>query len=275
MQTSDRLLDAAVRAAVEAGEAIMQVYTSPETDWGVERKADNSPLTLADKKAHAVIVSRLASLGIPMLSEEGAHAAYECREQWKELWVVDPLDGTKEFLKRNGEFTVNIALVQEGTPVLGVIFVPVSRTLYWGVCRSDGSREACKVAQVPVGHCSYADMAAMVQSLPLPESRRPFTVVASRSHLSPETQQFIDDLRAEHPTLELRSAGSSLKICLVAEGTADVYPRFAPTMEWDTAAGHAIVRAAGGEVWQAESDAPLRYNKVDLLNPWFIVRGGK
>lgn len=275
MQTSERLLDAAIGAAIEAGEAIMQVYTSPETDWGVERKADNSPLTLADKKAHAAIESRLASLDIPMLSEEGAHAAYETRRCWTQLWVVDPLDGTKEFLKRNGEFTVNIALVQEGVPVMGVIFVPVSRTLYWGVCRVDGSCEACKVVEVPAGLYSYAEVAGLAHSLPLPATERPYTVVASRSHLSPETQEFIDELRTEHPDLELRSAGSSLKICLVAEGAADVYPRFAPTMEWDTAAGHAIVQAAGGEVWQAEADAPLRYNKTDLLNPWFIVRDRK
>ena len=275
MQTSERLLDAAIGAAIEAGEAIMQVYTSPETDWGVERKADNSPLTLADKKAHAAIESRLASLGIPMLSEEGAHAAYETRRCWTQLWVVDPLDGTKEFLKRNGEFTVNIALVCEGVPMMGVIFVPVSRTLYWGVCREDGSGEACKVAEVPAGAYSYAEVAGLAHLLPFPTDERPYTAVASRSHLSPETQEFIDELRAEHPDLELRSAGSSLKICLVAEGSADVYPRFAPTMEWDTAAGHAIVRAAGGEVWQAEADAPLRYNKSDLLNPWFIVRSRK
>lgn len=275
MQTSERLLDAAIGAAIEAGEAIMQVYTSPETDWGVERKADNSPLTLADKKAHAAIESRLASLDIPVLSEEGAHAAYETRCCWTQLWVVDPLDGTKEFLKRNGEFTVNIALVCEGVPMMGVIFVPVSRTLYWGVCREDGSGEACKVAEVPAGAYSYAEVAGSAHSLPFPTDERPYTAVASRSHLSPETQEFIDELRAEHPDLELRSAGSSLKICLVAEGSADVYPRFAPTMEWDTAAGHAIVRAAGGEVWQAEADAPLRYNKSDLLNPWFIVRSRK
>lgn len=159
--------------------------------------------------------------------------------------------------------------------MMGVIFVPVSRTLYWGVCREDGSGEACKVAEVPAGAYSYAEVAGLAHSLPYPTDERPYTAVASRSHLSPETQEFIDELRAEHPDLELRSAGSSLKICLVAEGSADVYPRFAPTMEWDTAAGHAIVRAAGGEVWHAEIDAPLRYNKSDLLNPWFIVRSRK
>ena len=273
MQTSEALLDAAVRAAVEAGEAIMQVYTSPETDWEVERKVDNSPLTLADKKAHAAIVARLSSLDIPLLSEEGAHAAYECRRQWSELWVVDPLDGTKEFLKRNGEFTVNIALVRDGIPVLGVIFVPVSRTLYWGVCHSDGSAEVCKVDQVQPGLYAYAEVVPQAQSLPMSATDRPYTVVASRSHLSPETADFIEELRTEHPALELRSAGSSLKICLVAEGAADIYPRFAPTMEWDTAAGHAIVRAAGGEVWQGGVDVPLQYNKSELLNPWFIVRG--
>lgn len=271
----------AIRAAIEAGEAIMRVYDNPESDWQVERKADNSPLTLADRQAHAVISDRLAATPFPLLSEEGAHASYEERAAWAGLWVVDPLDGTKEFIKRNGEFTVNIALVQGGVPVAGVIFVPVSRTLYWGVCGAEGLSEeplaegAFKVERVPEGVYAVADMAEAVRPLPLAGSAvagKPFSVVASRSHLSPETEVFIGTLRREHGEVVLRSAGSSLKICLIAEGEAQLYPRFAPTMEWDTAAGHAILRAAGGEMRHAETGEPLAYNKPDLHNPWFIAR---
>lgn len=265
-----QLLPTAVTAAIRAGEAIMEVYTSPTARWEVERKADNSPLTLADRRSHAVIAPMLAATGIAVLSEEAAAAPYEERRGWEDLWVVDPLDGTKEFLKRNGEFTVNIALVRGGVPVMGVIFVPVSRVLYVGwadgaykATVADGVGELADISLVPIS-------AGEVQ---------PYTVVASRSHLSAETEAYIDALRPAHPDLTMVSAGSSLKLCLVAEGRAAIYPRFAPTMEWDTAAGHAICRAAGAEVWrvdQAEGRAvvtaePLSYNKPDLLNPWFIV----
>lgn len=277
------LLTTAATAAIRAGEAIMDVYTSPTTDWEVERKADNSPLTLADRRSHAVIAPALAATGIDVLSEEGAHLPHDVRRTWQRLWIVDPLDGTKEFLKRNGEFTVNIALAEEGTPVLGVIFVPVTRVLYIG------SPAGAFKATVPAG---VYDLDALtltpIAARPTGEEgsaaagdERPYTVVASRSHLSPETEAYIDTLRTAHPDLTLVSAGSSLKLCLVAEGRADVYPRFAPTMEWDTAAGHAICRAAGADVFLVNPDetlhptctTPLRYNKPDLLNPWFLVKG--
>lgn len=238
---TDNLLKTAIRAAIEAGQDIMAIYDDPAADFEVERKADNSPLTRADKAAHARIVSYLEPTGIPVLSEEGAHLPYSIRRNWDRLWIVDPLDGTKEFIKRNGEFTVNIALVENGVPVLGVIYVPVKQQLY------HSKMEMKEVAP------------------------RPFTVVASRSHLSPETAAFIEELRKEHPDLELISSGSSLKICLVAEGKADIYPRHAPTMEWDTAAGDAIARAAGCIVMDAQTGTPLVYNKEDLHNPWFIV----
>jgi len=274
MELTENLTAPAIRAAIEAGEAIMRVYESPETDWQVERKADNSPLTLADRQAHAVIADRLAATGLPLLSEEGAHAAYDARRTWRRLWVADPLDGTKEFLKRNGEFTVNIALVEDGVPVFGVIFVPATRTLYWG--RTGARRTACKLAPVPEGVYAVGPATPGVQPLPLPDASRgeegPYVVVASRSHLSPETEAFIAETRKAHGRVETRAAGSSLKICLVAEGRADVYPRFAPTMEWDTAAGHAILRAAGGEICGTDDGTPLVYNKPDLHNPWFIAR---
>jgi 3'(2'), 5'-bisphosphate nucleotidase len=186
------------------------------------------------------------------------------------LWIVDPLDGTKEFIKRNGEFTVNIALVQNSVPVLGVIYVPVKRVLYFAV-EGMGAYK-CSGIVAPVGKgTTLQQMIKESELMPLEDVRDHFIVVASRSHLSPETETYIADLKKKHGSVELISSGSSIKICLVAEGSADVYPRFAPTMEWDTAAGHAIARAAGMEVYQAGKDEPLRYNKEDLLNPWFIV----
>lgn len=267
MHNTDSLLRLATDAAIRAGEAIMEVYTSPTANWEVERKADNSPLTLADRRSHAVIAPALEATGIPVLSEEGAHLPFAERKGWSLLWVVDPLDGTKEFIKRNGEFTVNIALVADGVPVMGVIFVPVSRVLYIG------AEQGALKATVPTG---VYDLDALDLAPIHAGAATPFTVVASRSHLSPETQQYIDALRPAHPDLTMVSAGSSLKLCLVAEGKADVYPRFAPTMEWDTAAGHAICRAAGAEVYRVDDGdappSPLAYNKPDLLNPWFIVK---
>ncbi len=256
MNMKKELLATAIQAALDAGRDIMEIYDDPEADFGIERKADNSPLTRADKAAHARIMTYLEPTGIPVLSEEGAHLPYDERRTWQRLWIVDPLDGTKEFIKRNGEFTVNIALVEDGAPVMGVIYVPVKKRLYYGI----------------VGQGAEKEEAGAKSALPLPAGERAFTVVASRSHLSAETADFIDNLRREHPDLEIVSSGSSLKICLVAEGRADIYPRHAPTMEWDTAAGDAIARAAGRSVFDALTDEPLRYNKEDLHNPWFVVK---
>ena len=251
----NELLDIAIRASLSAGRDILSIYNDPDADFGIERKADNSPLTRADKAAHQRIMTFLEPTGIPVLSEEGAHLPYEERCHWHRLWIVDPLDGTKEFIKRNGEFTVNIALVENGTPVLGVIYVPVKNILYYG------SNEG-----------AFMEAEGIKDALPHETRPRCFTCVASRSHLSPETEAFINGLCREHPDLELISSGSSLKICLVAEGKADIYPRHAPTMEWDTAAGHAIVLTAGRKMVDATTGQPLTYNKPDLHNPWFIVR---
>lgn len=264
------IAETALRAAICGGQAIMEVYNNPETDWEVERKADNSPLTLADRKAHTAICTWLSQTPYPILSEEGSHANYAERKDWQRLWIVDPLDGTKEFLKRNGEFTVNIALVENGVPVMGVIYVPVQQKLYYGLVGKgaflfEHINPDCALEFTAEEHTAI--------SLPQPkEPGRDYVVVASRSHLSAETEAFIDALRTEHGEISMCSAGSSLKICLVAEGKADIYPRLAPTMEWDTAAGHAIVKAAGGEIYHAESGLPLTYNKENLLNAHFIVR---
>ena len=258
------MLEELIQAALRAGCEIMKIYNSPETDWQVERKADNSPLTLADRRSHEVIAEALAASPFPMLSEEGTIPPFEERNGWTKLWVVDPLDGTKEFLKRNGEFTVNIALVENSMPTLGIIYAPALYRLYWGVLG-----EGAFMAQV-----DPEDMGIRPeQRLPLHRERPTAScrVVASRSHLSPETEQFINCLRHAHLQVETVSAGSSLKICLVAEGAADVYPRLAPTMEWDTAAGHAIALAAGCRITDALTGTPLLYNKEDLHNPWFVV----
>ena len=259
----------AIEAALRAGGQILSIYNDPSSDFQVERKADNSPLTIADRKAHETIVEILEDTPFPILSEEGKSLPFEMRNGWETLWIVDPLDGTKEFIKRNGEFTVNIALVLKGKPVMGVIYVPVKKVLYF----AEDTLGAYKIEGIEdLDHKSLDDLISEAVRLPDKSiSRTNFVMVASRSHLTPETENYIDKMRAVHGDLELVSIGSSLKICLVAEGRADVYPRFAPTMEWDTAAGHAIASAAGMEVCQAETDLPLQYNKQDLLNPWFVV----
>ncbi len=259
-----RELQIAIQAAVAAGEKIMEIYTDPSSDFGIERKADNSPLTRADKAAHQEIVSMLDQLSIPVLSEEGRTIPYEERKGWSQLWIVDPLDGTKEFIKRNGEFTVNIALVEAGDPIMGVIYIPVTRELYY----ADRESGAFKVADVS----DLNEIEQRAEKLPLKREHDSFRVVASRSHLSEQTSDFIEGLRATHPNIELVSKGSSLKICLIAEGAADVYPRYAPTCEWDTAAGDAILRASGGCLLRTDDGEALEYNKEDLLNPYFITR---
>ena len=259
------LLEIAKKAAVEAGAEILRIYNDPNQDFGIEKKADNSPLTLADKAAHYCTMRYLQDTGIPVLSEEGQHLPYTERKLWKRLWVVDPLDGTKEFIKKNGEFTVNIALVEDGAPVLGVIYIPVTGILYYGIVGEGAWKERIP-SPLPEGSAS------MIESLPLMKSVEGlYTVVASRSHMNTETEEYISQLRKNHDNIQLVSSGSSIKICLVAEGAADAYPRFAPTMEWDTAAGDAIARAAGKRVVDAQTGKPLVYNKEDLHNPWFLV----
>lgn len=256
------LLSTAIQASIDAGIAIMEIYSDPSMDFGVEKKADNSPLTKADKASHKIIMDALSRTGIPILSEEGADIPFAERREWTSFWLVDPLDGTKEFIKRNGEFTVNIALIESGIPVMGVIYVPVSQKLYYGSLDNGAF-----TAQV-------TDRAVTVEAARIPsdEGHTIWTVVASRSHMSQETMDYITAMEKEHGEIRTISAGSSLKICLVAEGKADIYPRFAPTMEWDTAAGHAIAKAAGLDIYKELTDKSLEYNKEDLHNPWFVVK---
>lgn len=258
----------AIDAALQAGEEILTIYNDPASDFQIEKKADNSPLTIADREAHNAIVGILADTPYPLLSEEGKQLLYTERCGWITLWIVDPLDGTKEFIKRNGEFTVNIALVHDSVPVMGVIYLPVKKVLYFGI----EGLGAYKLLDIAAREgASLTELMERAVRLPESDIHDKYVIVASRSHLTPETEAYIEEMKRLHSEVELISSGSSIKICQVAEGKADVYPRFAPTMEWDTAAGHAIARAAGKEIYQAGKDEPLLYNKEDLLNPWFIV----
>lgn len=289
-------LKTTIHAALQAGQAIMEIYESD--DFGIETKDDDSPLTKADRAAHEVIMEHLSPLGIPVLSEEGKNIPYEERKDWKQLWIVDPIDGTKEFIKRNGEFTVNIALIEDHQPVMGVIYVPAKETLYYA-----DNENAYKLEDVTVNN--YNEIQTKAAQLPLvrdsdlvpsdtnrvPETNQhparhsslvnthsslpKVTIVASKSHLSPETQDFIDDLKTKHEEVTTISKGSSLKLCMVAEGTADYYPRFAPTMEWDTAAGQAICMAAGCDVIDQETQETMIYNRSELLNNWFLVKSSE
>lgn len=263
-----------VLAALDAGDEIMKIYAG---EIEVEYKDDKSPLTAADKASNAVIMERLQMLwNLPVISEESKEVPYEIRSKWPEFWLVDPLDGTKEFIKRNGEFTVNIALVQHGEPIYGVVYAPVPGTLYVGA-KGYGAFKATR----GIDFKDRDDLAAKLtdaehvfHKLPLErQDDRPFTVVASRSHCTVETTDFIERLELEHGKAERVSIGSSLKLCLVAEGAADVYPRIAPTMHWDTAAAHAVVAAAGGRVLQYQTEEPLRYDSNSLVNPYFVVTG--
>ena len=246
------LLELAIEAAILGGKEIMKIY---DQDFEVSTKKDNTPLTIADKNANEIIENKLKQTGIPVLSEEGIHADFEERKNWEQLWIVDPLDGTKEFVKRNGEFTVNIALVENGIPIMGVIYVPVTKVLYYSSSIGAFKKENEKVVQLPIKN-----------------DRNSFVVVGSRSHQSKETAKYFESLRTKKGDIEIISMGSSLKICLVAEGKADIYPRFAPTMEWDTAAGHAIVNSAGKNIIDYHTNKEMVYNRKNLRNNWFIVK---
>lgn len=259
------MLNIAIQASLKAGKAIMEVYNSVIE---VEYKDDKSPLTEADKRANDIINTFLVPTGTPIISEENKQTDFSIRENWKTCWVVDPVDGTKEFIKRNGEFTVNIALVENGKPQLGVIYVPATKVIYFAdVLKGEAFKTELTSHETSVEE--VLNKAVPLQ--PKQGNSDPIQVVGSRSHMSQETLDFIEALKQTGKDVEIVSKGSSLKFCLVAEGNADVYPRYAPTMEWDTAAGQAICNAVGIEVISKETNKPLLYNKENLLNPWFLV----
>ena len=259
MKLENGQLDKLEAIARDAGAGILSVYESD--DFDVDSKGDGSPLTRADRLAHEIIVAGLTELTpeIPVVSEESAQEEMAARLSWDLFWLVDPLDGTKEFIKRNGEFTVNIALVHKGQPVYGVVYAPVLNRCFcggaaYGAWRVDGE-ERERQEMVVAG-----------------KSDGVMTVVASRSHRGEAVDAFIAKLTERFGEPEVRSMGSSLKICLVATGEADIYPRLGPTCEWDTAAAHAVVLGAGGKVTNVCGE-PLVYNKENILNPWFLVFG--
>lgn len=256
-----------ILTALLAGKEIMEVYSN---DILVAEKEDKSPLTEADARAHRIIASALAKTGLPILSEEGKTIPFEERKSWKQFWMVDPLDGTKEFIKRNGEFTVNIALIEGGRPVWGVVYAPALKTLFWG-----GETTASMMAENVDTEANWEWVMEKAQVISTKHMDQPYKVVGSRSHASPETEAFVEELKTKHGELAFVSMGSSLKICLVAAGKAQIYPRFAPTMEWDTAAGHAVLVGAGGAMRKHNELTPLAYNKENLLNPWFIAQADK
>ena len=261
------ILNIAILASIKAGKEILFVYNSG--DFEIDYKDDNSPLTIADKKAHNIITEYLEKTNIPILSEEGSKIEYSERKNWKYFWMVDPLDGTKEFVKKNGEFTVNIALIKNNKTIMGIVYSPCLKKLYY----NEVNGKAFLVNNIDINTSENKQLSFIEnnkEQLPNQKSKT-YKVVASRSHLSDETKAFIEKQRENHSDIKIVSIGSSLKLCLIAEASADIYPRFAPTMEWDTAAGHAVVNAAGGNVLNYETNKELEYNKENLLNPWFIA----
>jgi 3'(2'), 5'-bisphosphate nucleotidase len=245
--------------AKKAGDEIMRIY---QQDFDVDYKKDNSPLTKADIHSNEVIIKNLENLypDIPILSEENKEIPYEIRKNWEYFWLIDPLDGTKEFVKKNGEFTVNIALIYKNIPVLGAIYAPALNLLYYaqkekGAYKQEKNK---KPQRLPI--YNHTDNGIL-------------KVIVSKSHYNQETKEFVNNLKNQYKkTIEFIHIGSSLKLCLIAEGKADIYPRLAPTMEWDTAAGQVIVEQAGGKVIEFKNKKYLKYNKQNLLNPYFIVK---
>lgn len=258
-------LKIAIKAAIAGGEEIMKIYNSE--DFQVEIKDDSSPLTIADTNANNRIMQFLIPTGIKIISEENKQLAYKDRKDWDVCWIVDPLDGTKEFIKKNGEFTVNIALIKNGLPVLGVIYVPATSILYYAdVEQAKGYKTTIKNTRD-----LSSDINNSEEIIPGTLGKN-LKVVGSKSHMNDDTLNYIDSLKETYSkSVEIVPMGSSLKFCLVAEGLADVYPRFAPTMEWDTAAGQAICNAVGIQVIDKETNENMRYNRLNLLNNYFLV----
>lgn len=254
----EELIGDIIELVDRAGDAIMEVYRG--VDFGTERKDDNSPLTEADLASHGILVNGLEELtpDIPVLSEESQGIEYAERKQWERFWLVDPLDGTKEFIKQNGEFTVNVALIENGTPVAGVVGVPALENLYWAA-EGEGAFKRLTTGEM-----------APVEVADAPSADTEVVVVVSRSHVNDETRAFADAVADRYDDVDLMPVGSALKLCMVAEGNAQVYPRLGPTMEWDIAAAHCVVEQAGGVI-RTDGGERLLYNKENLRNPFFVA----
>ena len=262
MQDYRKLLSLAIEAALKAGIETLKFYLH---EFDVLIKDDHSPLTQADLEANRVINELLESTGIPVLSEENKLIPFETRKGWNHFWLIDPLDGTKEFINRSSEYTVNIALIENGIPILGVVFAPALNILYYGLKDFGSFKSKADPTDLPENILSRGKL------LQPGKVHKKLRIVASRSHLSEETKAFINKLETNTNIGEMQSYGSSLKLCMVAEGSADIYPRLGPTMEWDTAASHAVAVFAGCKVLNLIDSGPLLYNKENLLNPWFVI----
>jgi 3'(2'), 5'-bisphosphate nucleotidase len=272
LQELSKLLKEGLKAVLESSNIILQIYNS---DFNIETKSDYSPVTEADKKANAYIEEALSHLNIPLIGEEGLLPEYQTRKDYPHFWLLDPIDGTKEFIKRNGEFTVNLALIQNHEPILGIIYAPVFKDLYFAI-KNIGSFKLDRHKHIEMGFLANYSLEEIIRNamrLPIQNASRPFTVIASRSHLDDTTSRWIKSKKMDYPEMDILYCGSSLKMCKVAEGSADVYPRFGRSNEWDTAAGQIIVEEAGGEFLNYETGKRLAYNKNSLENPWFIVQG--
>lgn len=266
--SNEELLEIALRATLKAGKEILQIYARP---FKVNYKEDDSPVTEADRKASSIIVNELAVTGIPVISEEENVPDYEKRKDLPRVWLVDPLDGTKEFIKQNGEFSVNIGLIENNFPLLGVVYMPVLQEMYFAAPSLGAFKIPHDVlTQQDAENFSLQQFLAGAKKLPLGRPAK-YTVVASRSHLSKETYAHLQNLKYQKGDTDIVYSGSSVKMCWVAEGKAHEYPRFGRTMEWDTAAGQAIVELAGGKFLNMKSGARLSYNKPMLDNPEFIA----
>ncbi len=262
-------LNFALNAALLAGDAIRKIYFSDQLL--VEYKNDLSPITLADRHSHELVYGELINSGLPVLSEEGENIEFETRKNWKLFWLVDPLDGTREFVKRTDDFTVNVALIEDQEPVLGVVYAPINGLLYFGT-KSLGAFKIESCFEKNISEQIQPKFIARAIKLPVIRVKNKITIVVSKSHLNEKTIDFVNKMIHRFGEVETLSLGSSLKICMVSEGKADVYPRFGKTMEWDTAAGHAIAVSAGCFFTQPDGESSVRYNKPDLSNPFFIVK---
>ena len=270
-KTREYLLEQQLNAAVRAGAAIMKIYKHSD-DYDVEFKSDHTPITIADRVAHNTIKEALGQTRIPILSEEGREMLYEERRNWELFWLVDPLDGTVEFIKGNNEFTVNIALMLNNICISAIVYVPYHHKMYIAE-RGFGAWVMYDVAPLEDAHYTYSDIHANIHQLPLELAEHSnYRVAVSRSHQTAETHQHIDSLRTEHPDLEIIEQGSSYKFCLLAEGTVDYYIRTTTTSEWDTAAGELILSESGGLTSSYPAGEPLLYNKESLDNPWFVAK---
>ena len=273
-QIREHLLPHCFNAAVKAGAAIMKIYKNRD-DYDISLKSDHTPITMADRMAHNTIKDTLGPTRIPVLSEEGREMLYDERRNWELFLLVDPLDGTVEFIKGNNEFTVNIALLADNECVGSVLYVPYLEKMYVAA-KGKGAYLIRNIAPSDNPQYEGKQIEAMLEKLPLEGScHEGFRVALSRSHQTPETHQRVEELRAEHPDLEIVEQGSSYKFCLLAEGTVDYYVRTTHTYEWATAAGELILSEAGGKTISYPDGKPLEYNKEDLKNPWFEAQGAK